>query len=53
MLNWGASMSTNFAAFTTFQSGTPQTSFYTLYAAAILYGRNDLGRTPMFTEHAT
>ncbi len=49
MLNW-AGMSTNFSAFTTFQSGTPQTSFYTLYAAAVLYGRNDLGRTEMFTN---
>ncbi len=49
LLNW-AGMSTNFSAFTTFQSGTPQTSFYTLYAAAVLYGRNDLGRTPMFTN---
>ncbi len=49
LLDW-AGMSTNFAAFTTFQSGTPQTSFYTLYAAAVLYGRNDMGRTPMFTN---
>ncbi len=49
MLDW-AGMSTNFAAFTTFQSGTPQTSFYTFYAAAVLYERNDLGRSPMFTN---
>jgi hypothetical protein len=49
LLNW-AGMSTNFSAFTTFQSGTPQTSFYTLYAASVLYGRNDLGRSPMFTN---
>ncbi len=49
LLDW-AGMSTNFAAFTTFQSGTPQTSFYTFYAAAVLYERNDMGRTPMFTN---
>lgn len=41
---------TQFGMFTTFQSGTPVTSFYTRYAAAILYGRGDLGRTPMFTN---
>jgi hypothetical protein len=49
LFNWSGSQSTNVAAFTTFQSGTPQTSFYTLYAAAVLYGRNDMGRTPMYT----
>ena len=50
LFNWGSSsQSTNISAFTTFQSGTPQTSFYTLYAAAVLYGRNDMGRTPMYT----
>ena len=34
------------------QSGTPQTTIYTLYAvtSAILNGRGDLGRTEMFTE---
>jgi carboxypeptidase family protein/TonB-dependent receptor-like protein len=41
---------TTFAAFTTFQSGTPITSFYTFYAAAVLYGRGNLGRTPMFSQ---
>ncbi|MFN0121695.1 MAG: carboxypeptidase regulatory-like domain-containing protein [Blastocatellia bacterium] len=42
--------STRFGLFTTAQSGTPQTSFYTLYAAAVLSGRGDLGRTPVFTN---
>ncbi|WP_291981457.1 TonB-dependent receptor [Luteitalea sp.] len=50
LFNWGANQSTNVAAFTTFQSGTPQTTFYTFYAAAVAYGRNDMGRTPMFTN---
>lgn len=40
---------TQFSFFTTAQSGTPRTSFYTLYAASILYGRGNLGRTPMFS----
>ncbi|BCS34461.1 hypothetical protein TBR22_A36880 [Luteitalea sp. TBR-22] len=50
LFNWGGSQSTNISAFTTFQSGTPQTTFYTFYAAAVAYGRNDMGRTPMFTN---
>jgi hypothetical protein len=50
LLNWGQSQSTNFAVFTTLQSGTPQTSFYTLYAAAVAYGRGDLGRTETFSN---
>jgi hypothetical protein len=50
MLNWGANQATNFAAFTTLQSGTPQTSFYTFYAAAVAYGRGDLGRTETFSN---
>ncbi len=50
MVNWGDRQSTNIAGFTTFQSGTPQTSFYTFYAAAVLYGRNDMGRTETFTN---
>jgi hypothetical protein len=51
-LKWTSSGSqrTNFAFFTTAQSGSPQTSFYTLYAAAVLYGRGDLGRTEAFTN---
>lgn len=39
-----------FAAFTTAQSGTPITSFYTFYAASVLYGRGNLGRTPVFSQ---
>ncbi|MGH9803283.1 MAG: TonB-dependent receptor domain-containing protein, partial [Blastocatellia bacterium] len=41
---------TQFGLFTTAQSGSPITSFYTLYAAAILSGRGNLGRTPVFTN---
>ncbi len=41
---------TQFSFFTTAQQGTPMTSFYSLYAAAILYGRGNLGRTPTFTQ---
>ncbi len=41
---------TLFSFFTTFQSGTPLTSFYTFYATSILNGRGDLGRSPMFTQ---
>jgi hypothetical protein len=41
---------TLFSLFTTAQSGTPITSYYTLYAAAVLYGRGDRGRTPVYTN---
>lgn len=41
---------TQFSLFTTIQSGTPVTSFYTFYAAAVAYGRGNLGRTPVFTN---
>jgi hypothetical protein len=41
---------THLSFFTTAQSGAPRTSFYTLYAAAVLYGRNNLGRTPVYTN---
>ncbi len=54
-VNWlGKGNTTQFSMFTTLQSGTPRTSFYTLYAAAVLSGRGNLGRTPMFiqTDHA-
>jgi hypothetical protein len=40
---------TLFSMFSTVQSGTPITSFYTLYAAAVLFGRGNLGRTPVFS----
>jgi hypothetical protein len=41
---------TQFSFFNTIQSGTPVTSFYTFYAASILYGRGNLGRTPVFNQ---
>jgi hypothetical protein len=41
---------TQFSLFSTIQSGVPVTSFYTLYAAAVAFGRGDLGRTPVFTN---
>ncbi|HEX5083305.1 MAG TPA: hypothetical protein VFY40_14765, partial [Blastocatellia bacterium] len=41
---------TRFSGFTSVQSGTPQTSFYSLAAAAVLYGRGNLGRTPAFSQ---
>ena len=43
---------TSVSAFTSIQSGTPLTTFYTLYAVfpTILNGRGDLGRTEMFTQ---
>lgn len=48
---WGSGKQrSSVAVFTTAQSGTPLTSFYTLYATSILYGRNDMGRTPMFSN---
>lgn len=41
---------TQFGLFTTIQSGSPLTSYYTLYAESILNGRGDLGRAPVFTN---
>ncbi|REJ78889.1 MAG: hypothetical protein DWQ47_05445 [Acidobacteria bacterium] len=40
------------SGFTTAQSGTPLTTFYTLYGleTSVLYERGDLGRTEAFTE---
>ncbi|MCI0663598.1 MAG: TonB-dependent receptor [Acidobacteria bacterium] len=40
---------TTFSTFTSFQSGTPQTTFYSFFAGAVLSGRGNLGRTPMFS----
>jgi len=50
--DWSSSNRTTVSAFTTAQSGTPLTTFYTLYAvtSALLNERGDLGRTEMFTE---
>ena len=41
---------TQFSLFSTVQSGVPVTSYYSLYAAAVLYERGDLGRTPVYTN---
>lgn len=41
---------TRFSTFTTIQSGTPQTTFYTFFAPAVLFGRGNLGRTPTFSQ---
>jgi hypothetical protein len=55
ILNWlgGKTNSTEFSAFQTITSGTPQTT--TIYGAStvtpqIFLGRGDLGRSPMFTQ---
>jgi len=52
ILNWkGSSNSTEFSAFQTFQSGTPQTTYVQFGGATTIYtGRNDLGRTEMFSQ---
>ena len=43
--------STEFSAFQTFQSGTPQTTYVQFgNATTIFRGRNDLGRSEMFTQ---
>jgi len=48
----GGTNATTVSGFTTIQSGTPLTTMYTNYAitSAVLFGRGDLGRTPLFTE---
>lgn len=48
--DWTDRQSTSVSLFSTVQSGTPQTSFYTFYAASVLKGRGDMGRTPVFTS---
>lgn len=53
IFNWWSSKanSTEFSAFQTFQSGTPQTTYIQFGAATTIFtGRNDLGRTEMFTQ---
>jgi hypothetical protein len=53
ILNWAKSNanSTEFSVFQTFQSGTPQTTYIQFgQATTIFTGRNDLGRTEMFTQ---
>ena len=51
--DWGdGSNATSVSGFTSFQSGTPVTTIYSLFGVgtAILNARGDLGRTPMFSE---
>jgi hypothetical protein len=50
--NWSKTNSTELSGFTTFQSGTPLSTRFTLFgvAAQFLNGRGDLGRTEMFTQ---
>jgi hypothetical protein len=53
IFNWWSSKanSTEFSAFQTFQSGTPQTTYIQFGNATTIYtGRNDLGRTEMFSQ---
>lgn len=49
---WSSTNSTEISGFTTFQSGTPVTTRYTIFGVAgqILNGRGDLGRTEMFSQ---
>lgn len=49
---WSSANSTEISGFTTFQSGTPITTRYTVFGVAgqILNGRGDLGRTEMFSQ---
>jgi hypothetical protein len=42
--------STQFSAFQTFQSGTPQTTFVSFFAATIFDKRGDMGRSPTFSQ---
>ena len=53
ILNWWSSRtnSTEFSAFQTIQSGSPQTTYIQFGGATTIFtGRNDLGRTEMFTQ---
>jgi hypothetical protein len=47
---WGDSQATTVGLSTYAASGTPLTTFYSLYAAAVAYGRGDLGRTEAYTN---
>lgn len=49
----GGSNSTEFSGFQTITSGTPQTTtafFVSSITPQLIYGRNDLGRTPTYTQ---
>ena len=49
-LNWSNSNTTEFGAFQTFQSGTPQSTMVSFIVPIFLNGRGDMGRTPMFSQ---
>ena len=46
----GRNNSTQFSVFQTFQSGTPQTTFVSFFAGTVFDKRNDLGRSPTFSQ---
>ncbi len=51
VLDWkGSSNETEFSAFQTFQSGTPQSTLVSFIVPIFLNGRGDMGRTPMFSQ---
>jgi hypothetical protein len=51
ILDWpGSSNSTQFSAFQTFQSGTPQTTFVNWFAGTVFDRRGDMGRAPTFSQ---
>lgn len=47
---WAGANETEFSAFQTFQSGTPQSTLVSFIVPIFLHGRGDLGRTPMFSQ---
>lgn len=50
LLDWKGGNQTEFGAFQTFQSGTPQSTIVTFIVPMFLNGRGDMGRTPMFSQ---
>jgi outer membrane receptor protein involved in Fe transport len=51
VLDWkGTSNSTEFSAFQTFQSGTPQSTLISFIVPMFLNERGDMGRTPMLSQ---
>lgn len=52
IFDWSGSKanSTEFSAFQTIQSGTPQTTNVTFFAPVVFTKRGDLGRTPTFSQ---
>ena len=49
-LAWSGTNTTDFGAFQTFQSGLPQSTLVSFIVPIFLNGRNDMGRTPMFSQ---